>query len=563
MQVHRARLTYLLSLICLTFAGIIFYLSLLQLVQMPFFLKLSQQNFQRQESSAAPRGVITDVHGIPLATNRPVYSLSWQGTGEIILNPEQKKILEDLETLFTFSSEHVALVEKKGTRLILANDISFDQVSKISELIGKHPNIIIDTSYQRQYPHKNLACHIVGYLGLDSESPGKMGLERICHSSLQGQSGKILNIRNSIGRHIRAHKLSQAYSGRTVQTTLDAELQRLAQELFPKDAQGCFILMDESGALEVVLSCPGFDPSIFSKPLGVTQWKQLQEKQGFLNRCFNASYPPASLFKLISLAAALDTNLISPETTWQCIGHITFKGRTYHCNKRAGHGIISTEYALAHSCNIPFFEIGKKIGIDTLAQYAYRFGLGQKTGIVFPELSGLVPTNAWKQRVKKEPWWQGETLSAVIGQSSLLVTPLQIACMISALCTGQLVRPRIINDEAILSEPLNLKAETLLFLNTCLESVIKKGTGRYLQQLKDFTIRGKTGTAQLLSLSKKSFAKNHLSHGYFAAHFQYKQEKPRTMVILVEHAGSASVAMRTALNFFKRYASLVDQRKRP
>ncbi len=551
----------------LTFCGFIsitLYLYHLQINHMQLFFKLSQKNFLRQEKIASPRGNIIDSHGSVLATNRPVYTVYWQGTGEKSLTDYQQELIILLYTLFdlpeSFKSQ-IRSVERKCTRVLIASDIAFDQLTQLLEQYPHEKNLVLEKSYKRCYPYKDIACHLVGYLGLDTESTGKMGLELSCNKALRGQSGKILKIINSIGKHIDAHNVSTALAGKTLQTTLDLDLQLAAEELFPGDYEGCCLCMDESGALEVLLSRPTFDPSIFLRPLGVKEWQTLQERKGFINRAFSACYPPASLFKLVTLTAAIETGIISSDMRWHCIGHLEFKGRDYHCNNKKGHGVITTEQALAHSCNIPFYEIGKRVKIDTLADYAHRLGLGLKTGLMLPEKTGLIPTRAWKKRVKKEPWWPGETLSAAIGQSYMLVTPVQVATMISAIHTGFRVQPRILIDEPIVKEPLEIGEPALSFLRQCLKSVIKQGTAAYLKQLTHFKISGKTGTAQTVSLEKATLSKKHLHHGYFVAHFQYKNEKPRTLMIFVEHAGSSSVAIRIALNFLRKYAEINERRK--
>ncbi len=562
------RLRALIMITFCAFLGIVGYLFHLQITQMNRYFQLGQRNFLRSEKIASPRGNIVDRHGRVLATNRPLYSLVWQGTGNKKLSKQQQTLIKDITNLLGLSSmdDKIKHTERRSARLILAKDIPFEHLRRIVEHYPHEKNIVIEKAYSRNYPFKDLACHVVGYLGLDSSSAatagpeGKMGLESLCNSALKGQAGIIVNIINSTGQQLKAHRVSQALAGKTLHTTLDGELQALAEELFPPDTEGCCIVMDESGGLEVVLSRPSFDPSIFLKPLNSGDWKKLQEKKGFLNRAFSACYPPASLFKLITLAAALETGLISKDMRWHCIGHSTFKGRAYHCNNKDGHGILSTEQALAHSCNIPFFEIGKKIPIDTLADYAQRCGLGAKTGIIFPEKSGLIPTSQWKKRIKKERWWQGETLSAAIGQSSLLVTPLQITCLISSLCTGYRVRPRILADELVVREPLALRNDTIAFLQQCLTSVVKQGTGSALNHLTHFKIRGKSGTAQVQALTKHILSKEQMHHGYFAAHFQYKQEKPKTLVIFLEHAGTSATAVRYACSFLKRYAALVEKK---
>ena len=540
------------------------YLFHLQISNMQRFYTLGQKNFMRAEQIVSPRGNITDINGELLATSIPDYIVSWQGTAEKALTSHQKNIVTTLCSLFKLDPEIIQAIQKaerQRNRLTLVKEVPLEQLSVLMELFPEDKNIHVEKQFRRCYPHKDLACHIVGYLGLDSSTEGKMGLELICHKSLKGQPGKIIKIINAIGQHIQAHQASNALAGKTLQTTLNGTLQRHAEELFPAELEGSFLLMDETGALEAIVSRPSFDPSIFLKPVSVSQWKELQAKQRFINRSLSACYPPASLFKLVSLAAALETGIMSKEMRWHCIGHTNFKGRDYHCNDKKSHGVISTEQALAHSCNMPFYEIGKRIKIDTLAQYARQCGLGVKTGTIFPEKAGLVPTTAWKRRVKHEPWWPGETLSAAIGQSSLLVTPIQIATMINAFCTGYRVRPRILAQELIVQEPLELKKETIGFIRQCLSSVITVGTGHTLKRLPHFKLAGKSGTAQVQGLDKKVLSRASLPHGYFASHFQYKGEKSYTLVIFLEHAGSSSIAIKYAREFLNKYAVYCDSKK--
>lgn len=565
LQLLSLRIRRILTLTFCAFGAITLYLYHLQISHAPFFARLSKRNFLRTEKIESPRGNITDKHGTLLATNRPIYSLYWNGSGNRELSPTQQAQFKKIASLCSLDQEllpSIASTEKRSQELEIAHDISYATLLKLEEQVPNRTHIQIKKTYERYYPHNDLACHIVGYLGIKDTVSGKMGLEHIYDDKLQGQAGQILNIINSIGHRVQAHTLSSASAGKTVNTTLDISLQKIAEELFPKEYTGCFLLMDDEGALEVVLSRPSFNPCIFLKPITYTQWELLQKNHGFINRAFSGCYPPASLFKLVTLAAALETGVITPQTTWDCKGHLDFKGRRYHCNRRWGHKTVSTEKAFAFSCNIPFYEIGTTIPIDTLAYYARDFCLGYKTGVLFPEKAGLVPTTHWKRRVRREPWWPGETLSAVIGQSSLLVTPLQIACMITAVCTGYRVRPRLMVDEPIDQEPVTTSQDTLLFLQHCLSSVIKHGTGTSLKELHGFDIKGKSGTAQVRSLSNQALIKEHYPHGYFAAHIQYKDEKPRTLVILLEHAGSSRHAVKFAQEFLVRYAQLIDPQAR-
>ena len=550
----------LLGTFCAFFA-IVLYLFHLQIAESSRFSKLSSRNFLRQEKITSLRGNITDQHGALIATNRPIYSLYWRGTGNRVLTAEQQEILSCLTKVELLPLQEPSLdattsileAEKRSRKVRLAYDIPFEQLTKLAEQVPFGKNLYLSKTSERSYPYNDLACHLVGYLG---SAQGKMGLEHLYNEQLQGQPGTILTVTNSVGRPLNVHVVSQAAAGATIQTTLDLPLQQIAEKLFPQDFDGCMLLMDSDGGLEVALSRPSFEPQLFIKPLSYTQWDLLQKNNAFINRAFSACYPPASLFKLVTLAAALELNLATPESSWECTGSTLFKGRHYHCNNETGHGIVSTRRAFAYSCNIPFYDIGKRISIDKLAHYAQICGLGSKTGILFPEKQGLVPTTSWKIRVHKERWWPGETLSAVIGQSSLLVTPLQMACMMNGVCTGYKVRPRILIDEQVVREPLPLQPTTLHFLKECLHSVIRTGTGSSLRALDGFKVWGKSGTAQVRSTSDSTL-KTHLPHGYFVAHFQYRDNKPHTLVIFLEHASSSRYAIRLALEFLIEYAHII------
>lgn len=550
-------------LLCLFAAlgTIVIYLFHLQISQSQLFSRLSKRNYLRTEHIASPRGNITDRNGALLVTNRPLYSLLWEGRGTR-LTPAEHTALKQLLLLCKLDQEilpDIEQAERRSQKYKLVNDISYEQLSEVLEKVPASKNLVIKETYERSYPHNNTACHIIGYLSVKDSLQGKMGLERLYEEDLQGHAGQKLKVTNAIGNPLHAHMVSHALAGKTLQTTLDLTLQQIAEDVFPSGYEGSMLFMDEDGALEVVLSRPSFDPSIFLKPISHAQWNLLQEKKSFMNCAFSACYPPASLFKLVTLAAGLETGIVTPHTPWHCKGYTDFKGRHYHCNNNTVHGQISTKQAFAQSCNQPFYEIGKRLSIDTLARYAQDLGLGSKTGILFPEQSGLVPTSQWKKRVKNEPWWPGETLSAAIGQSSLLVTPLQIACLVSALCTGYRVRPRILTDEPIVHELLSIKPSTLMYIQECLQGVIIQGTGSTLASLKGFKLKGKSGTAQVRSRHTDVMRRKDMPHGYFTAHVQYRNEKPRTLVIFIEHAGSSSHAIRVAYNFLARYALAIEK----
>ncbi len=523
-----------------------------------------KKNFLRTETTRSPRGNILDCKGNLLVTNRPVTNVCWSGTGNRTLSEEQQDMLSHIECIVgkaiisdAIIHAKICIAEKCCQQMQIAQDIPHEQLSQIKELFPENSNLSITTDFQRYYPHGSYASHILGYLGRTPNMPlyGQTGLERMCNDMLQGCDGTITKTINSFGKNISTQEIQQATIGNDLQTTLDLDLQRIAETVFPQQYSGALLVMDpETGDLKAVVSRPSFDPAVFLKPIPTISWQHLQTNNPFLNRAFNP-YPPGSIFKLITVSAALESQLLDPDKMWDCEGYVNFAGRKYWCHHRWGHGKLNTIQAVAQSCNVLFYEIGKRIDIDLLAHYANVFGLGKPTGIIFPERSGIVPSREWKLKTKGEPWWPGETLSVTIGQSFLLTTPLQIARMVGGIFTGYLVKPRILLHESIERESLILRKETVDFLKRSMELVVQKGTGKRVD-IADMNIYAKTSTAQISDFSKRKLGASFLEHAWFVAYMQYGNHKPLVFVILVEHAGSSKVAALIARQFLLEYKFL-------
>ncbi len=522
---------------------------------------MSQKNFLRIEKIPPPRGNILDTHGTLLATNRPVASIYWQGTNKPTLDEEQLKTIGIIDAIVgtdflnTTSLANIRTSERLGRKIVLAQDLSFEQLSKIAEQISTSENICLTTHFKRHYPHGSLASHLVGYLGhVNYEPEGKMGLEKVLEDSLKGHDGRVMKIINSLGKNLAIKELEQAAAGQDIRTTLDINLQKMAEDLFPEDLAGTIIIMDPStGALRALVSKPDFDPNIFLNPINTEQWKDLETKKAFLNRAFNACYPPASIFKLVTMSAALEKHIIDPDSMIYCRGYYKFGNHQHWCKNHAGHGHLTVKEALAKSCNILFYHIGKQLNIDTLANYAHRFGLGTKANMLLTNNQGLVPTSSWKITTKGERWWPGETLSAAIGQSFLLATPIQIARMIASIFEGYLVTPRLLESEEIEKSPLEIGKPTREFIKDSMKWAIKIGSAMTLSKLVDFELYGKTGTAQTSSLALQEKTNKYLEHAWFVTYFKYKNQKPLTMVVLIEQTGSSSAATSVARKLLIAY----------
>ncbi len=519
-------------------------------------LQKSLHNYTRYEHTNSLRGEIVDCHGTLLATNSPVTHIYWQGTGNKKLTATQEKDLATLTTLFHFELDpkELMLAERFGKKIKLCSNISFEQLSTLIELFGHHPNIILENNVKRLYPYKECAGQLLGYLTTIGNSyEGTTGLEKMCNESLKGEPGSIMRIINSFGLPLKEQTVKPMLKGQQIRTTLDFELQTIAESMFPPEYAGVFILMDpHDGALKALVSRPCFDPNLFVDGISAENWQTLKGKKPFLNRACQSVYPPGSIFKLITVTMLLENNLITPESRFYCKGS-TFLGRDYRCNKLEGHGFLNPAESLVKSCNIMFYELAKKLDIDVLAHYAKKFGLGQTTGSIFNEQNGIVPSRSWKRKAKGERWWQGETLSTAIGQSYLLVTPLQIARMIASIETGYLVTPRILEETPIVKEPLGIRAETRFFLKRAMHLATQEGTARRLSYPSQFRIEAKTSTAQTSALENKVLGVEHWEHGWLAANICHKDGKPLTMIVLTEHSGSASVSVTIAKQFLRSY----------
>jgi penicillin-binding protein 2 len=553
---------------CCALSIIILRLVYLQVHLNDTLLTQSKKNYLRIEKIACPRGNIVDRNGTLLVTNRPTTDLYWQGSGNRTLNPEQlqtlsllasiidKPLVSDTQLLTTIQQ-----AERFHKKVLLSSDVPFEQLSQLEEQFPHDHNIQLMTQFKRFYPYQTFASHLLGYLGhFDMEVCGKMGLEQLMEEQLKGQHGTLVRTTNSLGKNLSTVEIKKPFAGNTIQTTLDINLQTIIENVFPAQESGTAVVMDpEDGGILALVSRPNFDPGLFLDPISAEDWHMLQERQPFLNRAFNTCYPPGSIFKLVSVSAALEQHVISQDTIVNCRGHLTFAGRNYHCARTTGHGELTTCEAVAHSCNILFFEIGKRLDIDLLAEYAHIFGLGEKTNVLFSEKTGLVPCRAWKKSVKKERWWAGETLSAAIGQSFLLVTPIQVARMICSIFTGYLTNPRILINEPIVRKELDIQPGTLSFLRRSMRATVNEGTGQSMRTVKkDTVIYAKTSTAQTSTLSKRDLAKKYMEHGWVVVHLTYKKYKPVVLVILVENIGSSRVATKIARDFIIAYKQLLD-----
>ena len=559
----------------------------------------SEQNRVRKISLADYRGEIKDRHGNVIVNVRPSFSL--------YVTPEDadnlSESLEFLSGLIEINKDKLRSDIRRSPsfkNVLIKRDISRREVAYIEENKMLLPGIRIKIEPIRNYTHKNFASHVLGYLGEVSKSElkiskfsryelgdmvGKNGLEKIYESQLRGKKGfKEVEVDVS-GRELKVLRKFSPKTGNSLVLTLDSRVQSKLETLMDEvlrenSVEGSAVVMKvQSGEIIAMVSKPSFDPNSFATGISTKQWSGLvlDEKNPLQNRTIDGQYPPASTYKVVTAYAALAEKIIKPETTIFCPGHFRLGKRDYRCWKKRGHGDMNLHDALVQSCDVYFYTLGHRLGINNLAKYATKLGLGELTGIVLKgEKSGLVPSKQWKKKFKNEPWYPGETISASIGQGYNLVTPLQSARMISTIASGGLlVRPYLVKriegyDGRLIQEfspevikKIKIEPEVLRNIKEGLRGVVHEahGTGRRAR-LKNVIVAGKTGTAQVVAMKdseeidpEEETPYSHRDHAWFVAFAPY--ENPEVAVsVIIEHGGhGGATAAPIAGGILKTYFS--------
>jgi penicillin-binding protein 2 len=323
---------------------------------------------------------------------------------------------------------------------------------------------------------------------------------------------------------------------------------------------GAGVFMDpRNGEILAVASTPTYDPNIFAGKVSPEAWTAIlhDPRRPLHDRAIASFYAPGSTFKVVMAIAGLETGTVSPGTKVTCRGSVNLYGRNFLCWKKGGHGTVSIEKALAHSCNVYFYTLGKNLGIEPIHEYGARFKLGSPTGVDLPgEATGVLPSDAWKRRVHGERWYPGETISVSIGQGLLAVTPVQMATAMSGIATAGLPKPHLVLGEGVEPVDLGISPEVLRIVRSALEEAVKRGTGRRAA-LKEIAVAGKTGTAQVYKhsagIDSDELPKEERDHAWFVGYAP--ADDPRiAFAVVVEHGGhggtSAAPVAREVLEVF-------------
>lgn len=572
-----------LVIIALGFLVILLRLWQLQLLQGGDFRKTSESNRLRIIRVPAPRGIIFDRNGIPLVKNTPYFCAS------VIPEEFDERMIQRLAALLNMQPEEIAeKLKRRHSRpfspIRLREGLSFEEVGYLEARRSDFPGLIIEIEASREYLYGSAGAHMVGYLGKltpgQAKDPefrdvppdafiGQWGVEKLYDRSLRGIPGDRVIEVDAIGREIRLLHETQPVKGTDITLSIDLALQEAAAKAFEGKAGALVALAPGSGEILGLVSAPAFDPNKFVKGISAEDWNAIaaDKKLPMLNRAIQSQYPPGSTFKIITAIAALEEEAMSETTKVDCNGGISFGRWSFGCWRRTGHNIVAVHRALVESCDVYFYEAGKRLGFDKVADYAMRFGLGEETGITLgKEKKGLIPTSEWKRKTKKAPWFLGETFINSIGQGYVTTTPVQMAVMMSAVANGgKIFTPSLLMGEPpTLRKTVDLKPETLEIVRNSLSGVVQEpsGTG-WLARSNMITIGGKTGTAQVVGIRKdsKHLPEHFRDHAWFVA-FAPVEHPEIALTVFVEHGGhGGSAAAPIAKKAIEAYVLPLEKKK--
>ncbi len=530
----------------------------LQVVRARHFRQLAESNRSRVVTLAAPRGALLDRSGRLLVGNRPSFN--------VVLTAEHADNLDRVVSRLaqTLGVGEAVLRERLARRqpyrpLVVKSDASLADVAALEAHRLELPEVSVEVVPLRSYPLASAAAHALGRVGEITErqldqpefkalAPGSLvgqaGVEARYNNQLMGKDGFRRVIVNSRGLEVAEADRQAPEDGPTLTLTIDARLQAAMERAFAGRAGSAVALDPRNGEILAMTSTPGYDPNEFTTGIDPALWAQLatDPRTPLINRVIQGTYSPGSTFKIIAAVAALEEGVITPETTFYCPGQLAVYGTVFHCARASGHGTVNLRQAIAQSCNVYFYQVGIRLEIERLAKWATRMGLGTPTGVDLPhELSGIMPSPEWKQRLFHLPWYAGETVSVAIGQGQVSATPLQMARVVAVIANGgKLVRPHLVKGAPGMEPvPLGIRPATIEAVKAGMVGVVAGGTG-WRARLPMVAVAGKTGSAQVVTRARLQQSPNQtdiLPHGWFVC-FAPADHPTIAMAVLVEHGRS-------------------------
>jgi penicillin-binding protein 2 len=585
------RLTAIQYIAALLFSALAIAFWVFQIASHDKFSQMAENNHMRRLPRPAPRGVMFDRNGKILVENQSTWNIA-------LVREQTKDIDRTLHILATATGVDEAQLRETVNRrrrepsyrpIVLIENATFEQLVAFKARQWELPGVVEQEMPTRRYPPAAMAAHLFGYVGEVTESQlsrqeyqgleagavvGQAGVEQAFNQILMGRDGERFVEVNSLGREIR--KLERLdidpKEGRRVQLTIDADMQKAAEDAFRHYGyNGAAVILDpRSGEVLTLVSLPAYDPNKFATGIDRATWTSLNTDalKPLQNRALQGRYSPGSTFKIVVATAALEEGLVTPDFRVFCPGGATFYGRYFQCHEKGGHGSVDMRHAIEKSCNVYFYTLGNMLGVDKIYKWGAALGLVDRTGVDIPnEIRSLVPSTEWKKRETGEKWYAGETISVSIGQGQVSVTPISLAVMMMTVANGGTrYTPHVLKavDEGEGWKPVpppppqavnRMKDSTFKAVHDGLWMVVNAagtgGRGRVVGR----DVSGKTGTAQVISLQGAKVAKGKIDvrdHGWFV--FFAPRDNPELAgVVFAEHSEHGYLAAPIAKHVIETY----------
>ncbi|MCC5971862.1 MAG: penicillin-binding protein 2 [Pararhodobacter sp.] len=579
-----SRRAALLGGVQLVFAGaLVLRMRTMQVAESDQYRLLAEENRINIRLLPPSRGLIQDRHGTLLANNVQNY--------RVVLVREDagdpRAALERLAQIIALSPDEIDRAVREIMRhrpfvpVTIADRLNWEEVARVAANAPAMPGITPEVGFSRQYPFGAEFAHVVGYVGPVSEADlaaretpepllmiprfqvGKIGVERELEENLRGSAGHRRVEVNAVGREMREMDRQEGDPGHNVQLTLDRSLQAFTMARLDEQSAAAVIMEVATGDILAIASTPSFDPNLFVRGISVSDFNDLRENtfRPMSNKSVQGAYPPGSTFKMVTALAAFEAGLATADERIFCGGHIEVSGRRFHCWNRSGHGRVNLVAALSESCDVYFYEMAQRVGIDRINAMSHKLGLGIRYNLPVSAMSeGLNPSRQWKRERRGAEWLVGDTINASIGQGFVLSTPLQLAVMTARLATNREVLPRLVRsingEELPLPEfaPLGLPSAALALVQRGMWECSNHTRGTaYSSRIVQEAMRmcGKTGTSQVFSITAAERASgirrqdqlpwNRRNHALFVA-YGPDPEVRYAVSVVVEHGGGGSSA---------------------
>ena len=544
---------------------------------------LAEKNRINIQLLAPPRGLILDRNGVLLAGNEQNYEVTMtrEGAGNVT------RVLDRLSHIIALTADDMTRIKRELHRnaafvpITVADRLSWDEFCRVNLNAPVLPGVTPDMGLSRIYPRDSDFAHVVGYVGPVSERDlkaektpdpllqipkfqiGKVGVEKWMESDLRGKAGTKKTEVNAVGRVMRELDRQPGTPGKDVVLTIDAGVQNFLHARMG-DQSGAVVVMDvTNGDIIGAASAPSFDPNLFVRGISYADYAKLtgNERKPLANKAVQGGYPPGSVFKVVTALAALDAKSITPQDTIYCPGYLDIAGRRFHCWKHGGHGRLDLRHAIEQSCDVFFYTVALKVGIEAIAKMGRKLGMGERADLPLSAISaGVMPDKEWLKRRYGQQWLIGDTANAAIGQGYVLTTPLQLCTMVMRVASGMAVKPRLVKEIAGQEQPiappesLGIDGSYLTAVRDGMTLVMNNIQGTaYSSRVvdKSMLLAGKTGTAQVRNISaaeretgvvaNANLPWKERDHAVFIS-FAPADAPKYAVAVLVEHGGGGSTA---------------------